>query len=110
MSVLVNGVPIEEVAGLFDDVDCVINRCTAMKKYRDERFAGIAYTKSKGAVLFVIYDMAEGRNVTHLRSVQDEFLKNLMNELGGPNPVIQRSTVTAREVLEGTIVMAEPTE
>lgn len=72
--------------------------------------AGIAYTKSKGAVLFVIYDMAEGRNVTHLRSVQDEFLKNLMNELGGPNPIIQRSAVAAREVLAGTIVLAEPTE
>lgn len=53
--------------------------------------AGIAFTKSKGPVLFVIYDMAEGRNVTHLRSVQDEFLKNLMNELGGPAPVVQRN-------------------
>ncbi len=72
--------------------------------------AGIAYTKSKGAILFVIYDMAEGRNVTHLRGVQDEFLKNLMNELGGPNPVSQRAAVAAREVAEGRIVMAEQTE
>ena len=72
--------------------------------------AGIAYTKSKGAVLFVIYDMAEGRNVTHLRSVQDEFLKNLMNELGGPNPMNQRATVAVREVAEGRIVLAEQTE
>jgi D-alanyl-D-alanine carboxypeptidase/D-alanyl-D-alanine-endopeptidase (penicillin-binding protein 4) len=68
--------------------------------------AGIAYTKSKGAILFVIYDMAEGRNVTHLRRVQDEFLKNLMHELGGPNPVNQRATVATREIAHGKIVLA----
>lgn len=67
--------------------------------------AGIAYTKAKGAILFVIYDMAEGRNVTHLRGVQDEFLKNLMHELGGPNPVNQRATNAAKEVLPGRIVV-----
>lgn len=69
--------------------------------------AGIAYTKDKGAVLFVIYDMAEGRNVTHLRSVQDEFLKNLMNELGGPDAVNHRSAASPAQVAEGRIVMAE---
>ena len=69
--------------------------------------AGIAYTKSKGAVLFVIYDMAEGRNVTHLRSVQDEFLKNLMNELGGPDPVKQRTNDPVAEVTAGRVVFAE---
>ena len=69
--------------------------------------AGIAYTKAKGPVLFVIYDMAEGRNPAHLRRVQDEFLKNLMQELGGPSPVSQRATVTAREVSNGRIVLAE---
>jgi D-alanyl-D-alanine carboxypeptidase/D-alanyl-D-alanine-endopeptidase (penicillin-binding protein 4) len=68
--------------------------------------AGIAYTKAKGAILFVIYDMAEGRNVTHLRGVQDEFLKQLMHELGGPNPVSQRATTAAREALPGRIVLA----
>jgi serine-type D-Ala-D-Ala carboxypeptidase/endopeptidase (penicillin-binding protein 4) len=72
--------------------------------------AGIAYTKSKGAILFVIYDMAEGRNVTHLRGVQDEFLKNLMNELGGPNPMHQRANAVARDVAAGRIVLTETTE
>jgi serine-type D-Ala-D-Ala carboxypeptidase/endopeptidase (penicillin-binding protein 4) len=67
--------------------------------------AGIAYTKEKGAILFVIYDMAEGRNVPHLRRVQDEFLKNLMIELGGPDPVKQR--LAAPEVPASTVVMAE---
>jgi D-alanyl-D-alanine carboxypeptidase/D-alanyl-D-alanine-endopeptidase (penicillin-binding protein 4) len=68
--------------------------------------AGIAYTKAKGPILFVIYDMAEGRNVTHLRSVQDEFLKNLMHELGGPNPVIQRPAVPASTASLERIVVA----
>lgn len=68
--------------------------------------AGIAYTKAKGAVLFVIYDMAEGRNVLHLRGVQDEFLKNLMNELGGPHPIGQRTALVARDASEGRIVLA----
>jgi D-alanyl-D-alanine carboxypeptidase/D-alanyl-D-alanine-endopeptidase (penicillin-binding protein 4) len=67
--------------------------------------AGIAYTKDKGAVLFVIYDMAEGRNVTHLRSVQDEFLKNLMNELGGPTPLGQRSALSAREISDSRLTV-----
>ncbi len=69
--------------------------------------AGIAYTKDKGAVLFVIYDMAEGRNVTHLRIVQDEFLKNLMNELGGPDPVNERSEEVLPLASESRVVLAE---
>jgi hypothetical protein len=44
--------------------------------------------------------------VTHLRRVQDEFLKNLMHELGGPNPVNQRATVATREIAHGKIVLA----
>ena len=55
----------------------------------------------------MIYDMAEGRNVTHLRSVQDEFLKNLMNELGGPDPVKQRTNDPVAEVTAGRVVFAE---
>lgn len=69
--------------------------------------AGIAYTKDKGAILFVIYDMAEGRNPAPLRSVQDEFLKNLMNELGGPQAVGQRNNQPATPVTVGRIVLAE---
>lgn len=69
--------------------------------------AGIAYTKDKGAVLFVIYDMAEGRNPIHLRRVQDEFLKNLMHELGGPAPVKQRTTQSAQQPANSRVVMAE---
>ena len=46
--------------------------------------AGLAYTRDRGAVIFAVYDMAEGRRVMRLRERQDEFLKNLILELGGP--------------------------
>ena len=47
--------------------------------------AGIAYTAGHGPVLFTLYDMAGGRGVEHLRRLQDDFLKDLMAELGGPD-------------------------
>jgi D-alanyl-D-alanine carboxypeptidase/D-alanyl-D-alanine-endopeptidase (penicillin-binding protein 4) len=48
--------------------------------------AGVAYTRSQGPVLFAIYDMAEGRRVEHLRHLQDDFLMETIDELGGPRP------------------------
>lgn len=47
--------------------------------------AGIAFT-ARGTLLFAIYNMAEGRRVEPLRHVQDTFLKNLIDEIGGPAP------------------------
>ena len=46
--------------------------------------AGLAFTRERGPVIFAVYDMAEGRRVHSLRVQQDEFLKNLILELGGP--------------------------
>jgi serine-type D-Ala-D-Ala carboxypeptidase/endopeptidase (penicillin-binding protein 4) len=69
--------------------------------------AGIAYTKDKGPVLFVIYDMAEGRNVIHLRGVQDEFLKNLMNEFGGPAPIAPRAVPQLAQLAPGKVILNE---
>ena len=69
--------------------------------------AGIAYTKDKGPVLFVIYDMAEGRNVIHLRGVQDEFLKNLINEFGGPAPIAPRATPQLAQLAPGKVILNE---
>ncbi len=46
--------------------------------------AGLAFTRERGTVIFAVYDMAEGRQVLRLRQRQDEFLKNLIHELGGP--------------------------
>jgi D-alanyl-D-alanine carboxypeptidase/D-alanyl-D-alanine-endopeptidase (penicillin-binding protein 4) len=59
--------------------------------------AGVALTRKRGPVLFVIYDMAEGRNVLRLRRMQDEFLKDLIRELGGPAPLPVRLEDKAAE-------------
>ncbi|MBL8172440.1 MAG: D-alanyl-D-alanine carboxypeptidase [Acidobacteria bacterium] len=47
--------------------------------------AGVMYTRDRGPLLFALFNMAEGRRVLHLRQVQDEFLKQLMLECGGPS-------------------------
>ncbi len=49
--------------------------------------AGIIYTRGYGPLLFAVYDMAEGRRVDQLRRLQDQFLKELIDECGGPNPL-----------------------
>ncbi len=49
--------------------------------------AGIMYTRDQGPLLFAVYDMAEGRQVHHLRQIQDQFIKDLIRECGGPAPV-----------------------
>lgn len=53
--------------------------------------AGVMNTRSCGALLFAVYDMAEGRRVLHLRRVQDDLLKRLMSECGGAAPLAIRS-------------------
>ncbi len=53
--------------------------------------AGIMYTRDRGPLLFAVYDVAEGKRVSNLRRVQDAFLKQLMDECGGPNPSYGRS-------------------
>lgn len=53
--------------------------------------AGILATRKYGRLLFVVYDMAEGRSVHHLRRMQDEFLKKFMNEMGGPTVIAHRT-------------------
>ncbi|MFN0111631.1 MAG: D-alanyl-D-alanine carboxypeptidase [Blastocatellia bacterium] len=52
--------------------------------------AGVMNTRSCGALLFAVYDMAERRRVLHLRQVQDELLKGLMTECGGPASIAYR--------------------
>lgn len=53
--------------------------------------AGVMSTQTCGKLLFAVYDMAEGRNVLHLRRVQDDFLKRLAVECGGLRPMANRS-------------------
>ncbi|MFM8393169.1 MAG: D-alanyl-D-alanine carboxypeptidase [Acidobacteriota bacterium] len=54
--------------------------------------AGIVYTRKYGPLLFAIYDMAEGRRFDQLRRLQDQFLKELIEECGGPSPVISTNS------------------
>jgi serine-type D-Ala-D-Ala carboxypeptidase/endopeptidase (penicillin-binding protein 4) len=58
--------------------------------------AGIMYTRNRGPLLFAVYDMAEGKQVPQLRRVQDEFLRQLMLECGGPAPQARRKGRPAR--------------
>jgi D-alanyl-D-alanine carboxypeptidase/D-alanyl-D-alanine-endopeptidase (penicillin-binding protein 4) len=69
--------------------------------------AGVMRTRNRGTLLFAIYDEAQFRNVYRLRDVQDDFLKNLMNELGGPAPSKDRSLVSNGDRLQGRMILAE---
>jgi len=69
--------------------------------------AGVMHTRNRGTLLFAVYDNAEYRHVFHLRKVQDEFLKNLMNELGGPAPEKERSLTSNGDRLQSRMIMAE---
>jgi serine-type D-Ala-D-Ala carboxypeptidase/endopeptidase (penicillin-binding protein 4) len=69
--------------------------------------AGVALTRKLGPLLFVVYDMAEGRSVEHLRRVQDDFLKDLMHELGGPAPLAARTESAPPPTLAGRVITAQ---
>jgi D-alanyl-D-alanine carboxypeptidase/D-alanyl-D-alanine-endopeptidase (penicillin-binding protein 4) len=47
--------------------------------------AGVAYTRSKGPLLFVIYN--RGRSANGFRAAQDETIKKIITFYGGPAPV-----------------------
>lgn len=66
--------------------------------------SGVLMTRQSGPLLFVIYDMAEGRSVRQLRREQDEFLKDLMNELGGPAPLASRPETSQPDSLQSRVV------
>jgi hypothetical protein len=64
-------------------------------------------TRNRGTLLFAVYDNAEYRRVVPLRKVQDEFLKKLMNELGGPAPQKERSLTSNGDRLKSRMILAE---
>lgn len=68
--------------------------------------AGILYTRGRGPLLFAIYDMAEGRHVRQLRQLQDQFLRQLMVECGGPDPVFTQPGRPIGETMQGRIHLA----
>jgi D-alanyl-D-alanine carboxypeptidase len=69
--------------------------------------AGVMRTRNRGTLLFAVYDNAEYRRVVPLRKVQDEFLKKLMNELGGPAPQKERSLTSNGDRLKSRMILAE---
>lgn len=69
--------------------------------------AGVMHTKDRGDLLFAIYNGAEYRRIQHLRDAQDEFLKELMNEFGGPAPSREHSITHNYDRLTSRIVAAE---
>jgi D-alanyl-D-alanine carboxypeptidase/D-alanyl-D-alanine-endopeptidase (penicillin-binding protein 4) len=69
--------------------------------------AGVMRTRNRGTLLFAVYDNAEYRRVVPLRKVQDEFLKKLINELGGPAPQKERSLTSNGDRLQSRMILAE---
>jgi serine-type D-Ala-D-Ala carboxypeptidase/endopeptidase (penicillin-binding protein 4) len=69
--------------------------------------AGVMRTRNRGTLLFAVYDNAEYRRIVPLRKAQDAFLKNLMNELGGPAPNRERSLTSNGDRLHSRMILAE---
>ncbi|MGH9802618.1 MAG: D-alanyl-D-alanine carboxypeptidase [Blastocatellia bacterium] len=70
--------------------------------------AGVMNTRSCGALLFAVYDMAERRRVLHLRRVQDDLLKRLMTECGGSAPIAYRSESEAVFHPQSRVLVNQP--
>ena len=58
--------------------------------------AGVAYTRQRGALLFVIYN--QGGSTHRFRAAQDETLKKVITLYGGPAPVRYANASGARPV------------
>ncbi len=69
--------------------------------------AGIIYTRNRGPLLFAVYDAAEGQQVPHLRRVQDEFLKQLINECGGPAAVVSPGSRASNQRPQSRLILAQ---
>lgn len=71
--------------------------------------AGVMHTKSKGDLLFVVYDGAQSqyKQIKNLRDTQDDFLKDLMNECGGPAPSRSHSITHNNDRLTSRVLLAQ---
>ncbi|HEU4387889.1 MAG TPA: D-alanyl-D-alanine carboxypeptidase [Blastocatellia bacterium] len=61
--------------------------------------AGVAYTRNKGPLLFVIYN--RGRSIPSFRVAQDETIRKLITLYGGPAP-LRYSSFGAPRLVDGT--------
>lgn len=66
--------------------------------------SGVMMTRRYGPLLFVIYNMAEGRGVHQLKREQDKFLKDLMDELGGPLALASRPESDQPYLLQSRLI------
>lgn len=66
--------------------------------------SGLAMTRKYGPLLFVIYNMAEGRGVHQLKREQDKFLKDLMAEFGGPLALATRPAPEQPYLLQSRLI------
>ncbi|MDX2031385.1 MAG: D-alanyl-D-alanine carboxypeptidase [Blastocatellia bacterium] len=69
--------------------------------------AGVIHTRDKGDLLFAIYDSAQYRRIQYLRNAQDDFLKALMNECGGPAPSREHSMTHNFDKLQSNVTISE---
>ncbi|MFN0086720.1 MAG: D-alanyl-D-alanine carboxypeptidase [Blastocatellia bacterium] len=69
--------------------------------------AGVIHTRDKGDLLFAIYDAAQYRRIQYLRNAQDDFLKALMNECGGPAPSREHSMTHNFDKLRSNVTISE---
>jgi serine-type D-Ala-D-Ala carboxypeptidase/endopeptidase (penicillin-binding protein 4) len=66
--------------------------------------AGVMYTRNRGPLLFAVYDVAEGKRVKSLRPLQDELLKQIIVECGGPQPPARAAQLGNHSKLESRVI------
>jgi D-alanyl-D-alanine carboxypeptidase/D-alanyl-D-alanine-endopeptidase (penicillin-binding protein 4) len=70
--------------------------------------AGVAYTRGKGPLLFVIYN--RGGSSYSFRAVQDETIKKLITLFGGPAPIRYSQTSEPSISATGSRTERQPIE
>src|SRR5215510_2785740 len=66
--------------------------------------AGVMYTRNRGPLLFAVYDVAEGKHVKQLRPLQDELLRQIIIECGGPHPTARPAQTGNNSKLESRVI------
>jgi len=66
--------------------------------------AGVMYTRNRGTLLFAVYDVAEGKRVKQLRPLQDELLRQIIIECGGPHPQARPPEIGNHSKLESRVI------
>ncbi|KAF0189700.1 MAG: D-alanyl-D-alanine carboxypeptidase / D-alanyl-D-alanine-endopeptidase [bacterium] len=62
----------------------VVAKTGTLMRQRASALVGVAYTKEKGPIFFVLLDKDE---VTHARRHQDQLVTDMIYQYGGPSPI-----------------------